>query len=202
MELKEYYQIVKDSQKLFWGVVFLTIVFLEGYFLLRPISYTTSLTLNVTRKGSQETQDYKFDDFYRLQADERFAETLVQWLKSPSIVSEIFSPLGSDFSELSPKELAGFFASEKRSSQLVLVSFSTKNNNESEKISQSLFNVLEKNTEALNQDQKQSNWFKITMESPLIRKNQTDVFFVLGIAFLLGIFLAFWAVFLAHYLKR
>jgi capsular polysaccharide biosynthesis protein len=105
MELKEYINIIKKELKLFISITVIIILAAFAYFYLRPVSYLASLTLNITRLGSQETPDFKYDDFYRLQADEKFAETLVQWLKDPRMVTDIFSSTGLDVQNKNLKEL-------------------------------------------------------------------------------------------------
>lgn len=65
------------------------------FLLLQPVRYTTVLSLHVGRVHNEtQAEEYHYDDFYRLQADERFADTLVRWLASPSIVADIYSGIG------------------------------------------------------------------------------------------------------------
>lgn len=200
MDLKEYLQILRKNIKLFLAIIVLCIIASFSYFLFRPVAYNTSLTIHISRSGSQETVDYKYDDFYRLQADEKFAETVVEWLKSPRVVEDIYKQAGIDTKNLSLRQLSKGITPEKRSAQLVVVSFSAPDENTANKIAQAVSSVITMNTDSLNKDQKEAAWFEVLTEKPVIRKNDYDgKIFFLG-ALLVGVFLGFWGVLVKHYL--
>lgn len=202
MELRKFGRIIRDNSLVFWGIPVLFVVLGISYSLWKPISYTTSMTVSITRKGTQTTQDYKFDDFYRLQADERFAETLVQWLKSPSIVSEILKRSGITQGEADPKSLSKIFDPKKLSSQVVSMTFSSESEEKAEKLSQAMLLILRENTESLNQDQKQENWFKIIGKDPLIVRDTADLLLVVFLCLAAGFFVSTWSVLLINYYKE
>ncbi|HCP08487.1 MAG TPA: hypothetical protein DIT25_01670, partial [Candidatus Moranbacteria bacterium] len=144
MEIKEYVQIIKKQTGLFLAVIAAAVLASFAYFFLQPASYTASIMLDIARDGSQETEDYKFDDFYRIQADEKFGETVVQWLKDPGVSSEIISGSGFDVKNFSLRELSKSFKAERISPQTVAVSFSSPDPEQAARISASLVDVLEK----------------------------------------------------------
>jgi capsular polysaccharide biosynthesis protein len=201
MELKEYLNILKTHGKAFILVVVLTVIAGIVYFSWRPIRFDTSLTLNITRSGTQETTDYKYDDFYRLQADEKFAETVVEWLKSPRTVSDIYSDSGISPDRFSLRELEKSLRPEKLSSQVVSITFSADTPEKASLIADSISKVVAKNIENLNLNQKEKNWFEIFTQSPVITKNTPNFWVVIFSALGLGIFLGFWIVLIIHYLK-
>jgi len=201
MELKEYFKIIKEYKAVFWLAVFLILTVSWGFFFLRPVSFTASLALNITRQGSQDTSDYKFDDFYRLQADEKFADTIVQWLKSPKTVAEIYSKSGINPEESSLRQLTRYFKPEKLSSQIVSVSFSTGSAEMAKKISAAISEIISKNINRLNESQKESTWFEIVPEEAVIIRNSSNPLVVLLLSLLIGIFVAFWIVMILHYIK-
>ncbi len=201
MELKEYYNIIKKHKNIFLGTILTVVIIALGYFYFLPVRYDASLTLSITRLGTQDTADYKYDDFYRLQADERFADTLVEWLKSPRVVSDIYTAANIDASAFSPGQFAKNITAEKRSSQVVNVSFHAPLAGQAQKISAGVVNVLNGNTEALNLDQKENTWFKLVYGAPVIAKFQPNYFIILLASLCLGIFLAFWVVLIKHYLE-
>jgi len=201
MELKEYLKIIRENKSVFWFVVFLVVLAGLGFFFFRPVSYSTSLTLNITRQGSQNTPDYKYDDFYRLQADEKFAETVVQWLKSPRTVTDIYSQAGINSKELTLKQLAKSLKPEKLSSQVVAVNFSAANPESAEKISKSISEIISRSTENLNKKQKENTWFEIMAHDSVVVKDASNPFVVLAVSLAIGILAAFWAVMIFHYIK-
>jgi len=201
MELKEYIQIIRKNFNLFAGVTVGVVLLAFAYFIFRPVSYNASLTLNITRQGAQSTLDYKFDDFYRLQADEKFAETIVQWLQSPRTVAEIYSKAGLNTAQFTLRQLTKSFKPEKLSSQIVVVNFSAANPEATKNISNSITEIISKNTDNLNANQKENTWFAIVAQEAVIVKNNFDPIIVLVVSFAVGIFLAFWSVLIFHYIK-
>ena len=201
MEFKEYLAIIKSNFKLFGSIVAIVILASFSYFYLKPISYEASLVLNITRSGLQKSDQYKFDDFYRLQADEKFAETLVQWIKSPRVALDIWTAAGNSSENLSLKQLTKLFKAEKLSSQIVSVKFSTANPETAKKISDSIIKIVSRETVALNQDQQEENWFEIVALSPVILISRVNPFLLFLATLAMGIFLGFWIVLVRHYLK-
>ena len=113
MELREYIAIFNKYQKTFLITLVLCVTIGVGTYVLQPVRYATEVMLNVTRKGVQQTTDYRYDDFYRLQADEKFGETIVEWLKNPRIATDIYSSAGMAVNDLSLKHRTRIFKSEK-----------------------------------------------------------------------------------------
>ena len=200
MELKEYFLIIKKKFKLFLAIFGLIAFAGLGYLLFRPVSFDTSLTLNITRSGTQASDSYKYDDFYRLQADEKFAETIVEWLKSPRTEEDIYVNSGIDVSGYSLKELMGNIVAEKRSAQLVAVSFSAPSEALAKSIAGSVSKVISQNIAKLNQNQKEATWFEIVSGDPVTRAREVDPIAVLVI-FCAAIFLAFFGILFKHYLE-
>lgn len=201
MELKEYIQIIKKQYFLVIAIIIATVLIAEGYFIFRQKDYNISLLINITRTGTQETTDFRYDDFYRLQADEKFTETLVQWLKSPRVVLDILDEAGVDTKDMNLRKLSKAIRPEKMSSQVILISYVSQDSQTAKKISQSIINVISKKTEDLNEDQKNNTWFKIISNDPVIVKNQIDLVMVFFASLLMGFFLSFWLAILRHYLK-
>ncbi|HPN96440.1 MAG TPA: Wzz/FepE/Etk N-terminal domain-containing protein [Candidatus Moranbacteria bacterium] len=201
MELKEYLEILKKNANLFLAVVALIVLIALGYFFFQPVSYNTSLTLNITRLGIQNTSDFRYDDFYRLQADEKFAETVVEWLKSPRIVADIYKEANISTQNATLRQLAKKIKVEKMSSQIIAVSFSSSDQKTSEKIASSVVKIISETTANLNKDQKEDTWFEIMAQNPVIIKNNPDFGLIALASFFLGLFLGFWIVMIKHYLE-
>lgn len=201
MELKEYWEIIKKDGKTFFVVVFLTVLASVAYFSLRPVAFDVSLALNITRNGTQQTEQYRYDDFYRLQADEKFAETIVQWLKDPRMATDIYAQAGLDTSKFSLGQLAKIFNPEKLSSQIVRVSFSAPDENIAHKIAEATSEVVAKNVEMLNKNQNEDTWFRVIDQKPVIVKNQGNGWTIFVFPLLAGIFMGLWVVMIRHYLK-
>ncbi len=182
----------------FFYVFFSFYIFIYVFF--KPASYTTSLTLNITRIGTQNTDNYKYDAFYRLQADEKFAETLVEWLKSPRIEEKIFEEAGINTSNYSLKNLSKSIKAEKMSSQIVSVRFSSSNKKSASDIAAAISKIISQNTQNLNKEQKNETWFEVIFESPVIKIDKISLLAIV-FSFLGAIFAGFMAVMIKHYLS-
>ena len=192
MEFKEYLQIIKKKLNLFLTIIILIVAGASAYFYFQPIFYNVSLTLNITRIGTQQTQDFRYDNFYRLQADEKFTETVTEWFKSPRILADIHKDAGLENKTIK-------IAAEKRSSQIVAIKFSTAAPEAAKKISASAVKVISQNIQNLNKDQKDETWFEIVAGDPVIAKNIPNYKIIFLASLLAGIFLGFWTVMVRHY---
>ncbi len=202
MDLKEYILIIKKHLRIFLFGVFLVVVGGLLFFYARPVSYDASLALNITRKGIDQTADYKYDYYYRLGADEKFADTIVEWLKDPGTVERIYQNSEISSANFSLKKLTKLLKPEKRSSQLVLVYFSSLSEKELKNISDSIKKEISKNTDSLNYSQKDAAWFDILGQDPVIIKHSFNFKIVTPGLLLAGIFLSFWIVLLVHYFRE
>ena len=90
MELKDFFAIFSVHKKIFWGIITLSIICGAIVYFAQSQTYKTSLTLNVTRDAAPGRDEYSYDSFYRLQADERFADTVVRWIQSAYVVQSVF----------------------------------------------------------------------------------------------------------------
>lgn len=202
MELKEYVKIIKNNYKFFIFIILIVVFSSLLFFYTKPISYDVSLVINITRSGASAATEYNYGGFYRLQADEKFAETVVRWLKSPRIAQNILEEAELESGELNMRKLARIFKAEKMSSQVISISFSSANEEQANRISQSIKEIISRNTENLNKYQKENDWFKIIALTPVIIKNQTNFCLIFLISLVVGIIIAFWAVLLIHYFKE
>ncbi|MDH4330081.1 MAG: Wzz/FepE/Etk N-terminal domain-containing protein [Candidatus Moranbacteria bacterium] len=196
MELKEYIQIFKKNIKIFIGTILVTLLLGVNFYFLLPDNYKTYLNVDVTRAGKRSGSVYRDDndEFYRLQADERFADTIVKWLDSGRFKNDISSNSGVK-GDLK-------IESKRLSSQLIEVTYVTNSMDESQKIADSIVDIVNQKTERLNEDQKISNWFKIVSDEPYIAKNKINFYKMLAISLSLGVFLGFWVVFVFHYFRK
>lgn len=196
MELKEIIKIFWKYRITFLAVTVSVMAVAFAWHFLLPQNYATSLMLNVTRSGTQQTGEYAYDDFYRLQADERFADTVVRWLGDSRTVTDIYS---SAKVSLHPSES---LRAKRLSSQMISVTFASPNIEDAKKTASSIVDVLNKQTEELNKLQKQETWFVVLGSEPVITVAGWPLFKIFVTSLLLGMFLAFWTVLGRHYFEK
>jgi len=194
MELYQIIAIFRLHIKLFFGIM--TSFFLCGFifFISQPERYSVNLMINVTRANVQETTEYRYDDFYRLQADERFADTVVRWMGSPQIIKEICADAGM-FSEKS-------FKASRLSSQMVEVVFILDKKEDALKIAESTLKILNNQTNRLNELQRQDSWFALISNEPYVQDARLGWRLVLLATVFLGLFFGIWGVMMMDYLRR
>lgn len=201
MEFKQYLDIFKKHSKLFLLTVVVFILAGVLFQLFRPLGYNAQLTLNITRIGSQQTSDYRYDDFYRLQADEKFADTVVRWLASPKVAEKILNDSGVATSGLSHWTLVRMFKAERFSSQVVSLSYSAKTQATAQNLAGSVLKIINQEAEELNKIQKEESWFTVISDEPIIRENKWPWEVVILLSFLVGMLAGLWTVLIKHYLE-
>ena len=123
MELKDYINIFKKQAKVFWVVVLIGVLAAIIWQKSQSKDHRATLLLNIGREGAQDTGQYRYDSFYRLQADERFADTVVRWFASPRVVEDIYAGAGFDLKNLDARGLKNIFMAKRLSSQVLEVTF-------------------------------------------------------------------------------
>lgn len=202
MELRDYINIFKKQAKVFWIVVLASVLIAIIWQKSQPVNYQATLLLNIGRNGVQNTQQYKYDGFYRLQADERFADTVVRWSASPRVVEDIYAGARLDVKNLDIRNLKNVFQAKRLSSQMLEITFYDPDTKALKKISESAVGVLNRYAESLNKENQESGWFVIIGSDPVIRDARVSLVFALEIALLLGVFVGFWSAIFAHYIKN
>jgi len=201
MELREYYKILKENISVVIYTAIIVIIISYAWSARTSQIYNASLLLNIGRTETQSTTDYRYDQFYRLQADDKFAETVVEWLKSPGVSQDIFAKAGISADQKTMRDLSKSFQAEKLSSNLVSVGYSTETNDEAARIAPAISAVISDKTKSLNSAAKDPDWFQIDASNLIILKNVQDLRLNLGIAALAGLFLGALLAFGKHYIS-
>lgn len=202
MELRDYIGIFKKQEKVFWVIVLIGVLGAIVWQKSQPASYQATLLLNIGRGGMQDTEQYTYDSFYRLQADERFADTVVRWLGSPRVVEDIYGTAGFDPQSVGARELKNAFAAKRLSSQVIEVTYADADEKALKQISASAVSVLNYYAESLNKENKESNWFAVIGSDPVIRDARVPLPLAMAIGLALGIFIGFWVALLRHYFRN
>lgn len=202
MELKEYFKIAKKNVSILIYAVIIAVVAVYIWSIKQSETYSTSLLLNIGRIETQSTSDYRYDQFYRIQADDKFSETVSEWLKMPGVAQEILSKAGSNSGSKSLRQLAKTFSADKMSPQIIEVRFSPASPDEAGKISSAIASVISDRTKALNADARDPNWFKVDPSNLITAKNTQDLRINLFIAALVGLILEIFFAFVKHYISE
>lgn len=202
MELKEYYKIWREHISVVIYAVLIFVVLAYAWSVRKSETYSASLLLNISRIEAQQTQDYKYDQFYRLEADEKFAQTLTAWLKSPGVVRDILEKADQSTESFSLRQLSKMIQAEKLSSQAVSVKFASPSEEEAKKISSAIAAVVSEKTSRLNSEARDQNWFKVDVTNFIVLKNTQDLRINLALAALIGFLAGTFLSFGKHYVSE
>lgn len=156
----------------------------------RPDTYTTSLAFTVNRINKQATTEYQFDGYYALQASDLFAETVVSWFLTPSVIVEMYDRAGLDPQAESLGSLTSRFKIKKYSSQNIVVKFTSLTNEEASKLSDAVVAVVEEKAAALNQSADRKALFEAAGSKPVIVQDSKGTLLAGVVGIVLGTFLS------------
>ncbi len=186
MELRDLVAIFRTYGMTFLMVCVVAIACGAVFFVVQRHGYKTTLLLNVTRDSYVSSGAYEYDHFYRLQADERFADTVVQWIVSPSLRARVFT----DETPLRARRL---------SSQVVEVTYRTRTATDAAAVAQRVTTLVNAEARKLNERQDVPNWFAVVADAPVTVPGAYGAMVVFAASLFAGMFIGFWTVLLRQY---
>lgn len=195
MEFREFFHLFVGRWKLFCGVVSGAVLLSLVILLYQPPRFEADLTVNVTRAGTQRTADYTYDQFYRLQADERFADTVVRWLATPSLREDIRSEARVS------SEVADSIGATRLSSQMISVTYVSRSKDGFGDMAAAIPDILNRETGKLDMLSNDPDWFVVMADAPSVRDARLPARLLLPLGVAIGLFAAFWSVLIDWYFR-
>lgn len=199
MELKEYLKIIRKNSRPIIAISVIVAVSAFLFSVLQPLKYEASLSLFVNKDKTQETDDFKYDGYYALQASEIIANSVAEWLKSPEVVNSIYQKAEVACYFKNIKSYTKKFAVKKMSAQYIEVKFETNNEEDAEKISLAIAEVIESKVKNIGENSKQELSFLIESGKPVIIESRPNAFLNLIIGLISGLVLGIFVVFGKEY---
>lgn len=202
MELKEAIAIIGNKIKMITAISAITAMSAFVFSAIQPMAYETSLSLLISKEGTQETDDFKYDGYYAFQTGEILADSIQQWMKSPETVNEIYKEAGinQDFKNI--KSYSKKFTAKKMSPQYAEVKFETPSRNEAEKISSAIVKVINNKAKKIQENSKQEISFKVESGSPVILEDRPDIPLNSIIGLISGAVLGIFFVLIKEYFRK
>ncbi len=201
MTLTELVALFDREKRLFIGTLIGTMILSLLAYQFQPVRYTNELLLTVTRTSVPTTAEYAYDHFYRLQADERIAESISQYLQSETGKRDV-----AERAKLEGTEYQQYMGAKLKAVRLgtngIKVNYRTNEVTGGEKIGEAMVFVVNEYIFSLNEDARQKEWFMIMGEKPIMQSAiwSLERFFLIGIVS--GIFFGFWAVLGRYFWKN
>ncbi|MBI4426638.1 MAG: hypothetical protein HY567_03595 [Candidatus Kerfeldbacteria bacterium] len=202
MELRQAIDGFARRQPLGWGIVAVVVVAAFTWSYARPVTYTNSISFSVNRINKEATTDYQYDGFYALQAADLFAQTVVSWLQTPSVLVEIYDRAGISSNAAPLRTLTSRFKTKKYSAQNIVVTYSTPTEEEGQRIAKALTDVLSARTAAVNRTAAGEALFEVPAAKPVVVKATPDPWLVGVLAVVIGVTLSIFLIPLVDYLAR
>ncbi len=201
MELKEYIKIIKNDLKLIFVIAFITSFSAFLFSSLQPIKYETSLSLLLSKDRSQLTDDFKYDGYYALEASGILADSIVQWVKSPELISSVYQKAQIDGNFKNLKSYTKKIIAKKMSSQYIEVKFETNNIDQANKISIAIVDEINGKIQKMKNDSEEEIAFLISNENPITIKKEQNIFLNSIVGLISGVMLGIFLVFFRRYFK-
>lgn len=179
------------KHKFIWVFALLVALAAGAFTWWRGDNFSVSLALTVSRSGTQEVFDYKYDNYYALKASDEFGATVAGWFKTPEIASAINKKAGIDFSNWSFSDLSGKFKAAKISPNLVEVRFGAVSESQALKITEAISQVISEKVNLINNSSSQGIAFLVMAGEPIIVKNTYNLWLNILAGFLVGLVFGF-----------
>jgi hypothetical protein len=163
--------------------------------------YAVSESFAVNRVNQQTSVDYQYDGYYALQAADLFAQTVVSWFATPSVLREVYSNANLDPEITTVNSLPSRFRVKKYSAQNIVVRFSERDETRAKGLATSIRRVMEEKASRLNQTADGKALFEIVGTEPVIAPAKPSVWLWAGVALILSAGLALFIAALRYYLR-
>lgn len=201
MELKEYLKVLSK-----YRITFLLIwaaVVLIGLLVASLVSqkYKATFSIDITREMQQNgTGEYDYDQFYRLEADDRFGRSLVQWFGDKAIVNQIKIVAQNTNESFEGYQFEPDFKADKLANSYLRVTFVVSEKKEVMPIFLGTKKVLEGKVAEFNGGFDAQNRFKLVFNGPTISDTKIPLTPLLIGLFGSGFFIAAFGVMFRRYL--
>ncbi len=202
MELKEYLKVFSKYRTTF--IVVWAVVILSGLLIASLLSqkYKATFSIDITRDVQAEgTQEYDYDQFYRLEADDRFGKTIVQWFEDEAIVSQIELFAQKTNTDFENHNFEIDFKADKLANSYVRVNFLVSDKKEVEPVFLGTKKILEKKVAEFNGGFNKQNRFKLVFNGPTINNTAIQLTPLLIGLIGSGFFIASFGVMFRRYLE-
>jgi len=197
--IQEYLKIIKNYKYALLGISIATAVVTFIVTMKQPSYYNSSLSLLVSSSQVQDTQDYRFDGYYTIQATDLFSNNIEAWLKSPEVVSGIFNAAKINPGTSHIKELTKIFKAEKLAPHYVEVRYKTSGEQDATRIASAITDALSEKTKSLGESSKNQTAFSVSSGKPVTALTKPPVLVNTAVAFVAGLFMGFLLVLMKEY---
>lgn len=204
MTLKQYLQIL--GKRIWILITVVVIIMLATYIftIKTPDKYSGSLSIYsvITQQEIPQNQGqfYEYDNYYAFQSSEIFASTIVNWLKDPANVAQIYSSADQALPDVALKKYSKLITAKKNEPSTVQITIQSNNQQFVEKLIDSTQKFVVAKTEEWKTKGLIDNT-DLDISNPIIVKEKLDLLMNMGIALILSIVLGLALVYFTEYMQ-
>ena len=177
------------ANKYRWVLIFAVLAAMAAGFFnwQKQGGYIVSLTATVSRYGTQNAADYKYDNYYALKATDEFGNTVAAWFKTPEMAQTIAKKIGASVEGRSLSSLSRQYKAAKISPNLVEIRFSAASEAEGRKVAQAISQILQEKADFINASSWQGISFSVLAGEPVVIKDTANFWLIVLAGFLVGL---------------
>ncbi len=201
MELRDYIKIYWKQRALISLIVLVSTVTAVAVAATRPERTAVSVSFAINRTNREETTQYQYDGYYALQAADLFAQTVVSWFSTPSVILDVYQQAHLDPAIKSIQSLPSRFSVRKYSAQNIVVKFTESDKDRATTLASGLTTVMESKASKLNQTRDGKSFFEIVAGPPVIAPAQSNLPLIASVTFILSLALGLFVAAARQYLR-
>ncbi len=201
-ELRDYLKSYWSQRWMIICVVGIATITTVAIALTRPVRYAVSESFAVNRVHIQPSTDYQYDGYYTLLAVDQFAQTVISWFSTPSVIQEVYGQAKTDAEITSLSSLTGRFKVKKYSAQNIVIRFSERTPERASAVASAMRIVMEEKASRLNLDAAGKPLFEILGSEPVISDTTPNALVWAGAALVLSLGFALMIAALRTYLRQ
>ena len=151
--------------------------------------YSVSLAVSVSRLGTQQASDYKYDSYYAMKASDEFGDTVAGWFKTPEMTAAVYKKANMKLGGTNLNNMARRFQASKISPNVVDVRFGVKTEEEGRNLALAMTGILQDKSSLLSSLSGQGIAFAAMTSEPVIVKNTYAIWWNALAGFLAGLVL-------------
>lgn len=201
MELVEHVKIIK-KHRLFIVIfsVFVTVLSLV-FALTKPVSYDAVVSFDVNLVNRQNTTDYQYGAYYDLKGAEVFSQNAMSWLRTPSVIQEIYQDAGFSTDIKNLDNFTNRFKTSQYGAQNFIVSYNDLSKDSAEKIGLSMGKIISKKAAAVSAEDTQNAVFTLTAAKPVVVMSELNKYLMATLGLICGLVFAVILIYLKNYFQ-
>ena len=205
MELREYIQVFKGAKLLIVGGTLMVILIATLIIGMSKPQYDTSVTITVDKIRTENATNnnfYQYDGYYTQQSSGFFADTVMNWLQSPSVVTDIYNQAKLDLPSVrNLSQLSKILVVKKSPPATLGIKITSDNSSESQQLLNASTIVLKKLTDQVNLTNTNET-FLLRSSNPVSSKIKPFWALDMIIAAVLGLITSIFIALFRYYLKK